>query len=94
MAEKGKFNEEEAGSLFENNLIVFVGTPVLEQAFEQSLRFTLDFNSDWKVYAFRTVFIFIAYNAVKFYTLLRRDQNGWTSVRKFGAWLYRVLIGG
>ena len=93
MAEKGKFGEEEAGSLVENNLLVFVATPVMEQAFEYSLRAMFEFGPDWTVQAFRVVALFVCYNILKWWTLLQRDSNGMTKLRRFGAWLWVKLIG-
>lgn len=91
--DKGKFGGEEAGSLIENNLLVFVGTPVLEQAFEYSLRAMFEFGPDWQHMAVRTGCIFAAYNLLKWWTLLQRDSEGMTRLRRFGAWLWVKLIG-
>ena len=93
MADKGKFGGDEAGSLIENNLLVFVGTPVLEQAFEYSFRAMFEFGPDWQLMALRTTLIFVAYNFLKWWTLLQRDSDGMTKLRRFGAWLWVTLIG-
>lgn len=93
MMQRGKFGPDEAGSLVENNLLVFIGVPVLEQAFEYSLRATFEFSTDWQSNALRTVLIFVAYNILKWWTLLQRDADGMTRLRRSAAWVWVQLFG-
>lgn len=93
MAQSGKFGADEAGSLVENNLLVFIGTPVLEQAFEYSLRAAFEFGTDWHQNAMRAALIFIAYNILKWWTLLQRDTDGMTRIRRTAAWVWVQLFG-
>lgn len=93
MSDRGRFGPDEAGSLVENNILVFIGTPVLEQAFEYSLRATFEFGQDWHHMALRTVCIFAAYNILKWWTLLQRDADGMTRLRRGAAWIWVKLFG-
>lgn len=92
MAKKNQFAQEEAGSLVENNLVV-VGTGVIEQSFEQALRYACDFGDGWQLWLVRAGLLFVAYNGIKYWTLLKRDENGWTAARKVGAWIWVKLFG-
>ena len=93
MAGKNSFTKDEAGSLFENNLITCVALPVTEQAFEQSIRTAFEFNEDWSIYATRAVCTFLAFNVLKWWTLYRRDESGLTAARRIGVWLWVKLMG-
>ena len=87
-AKRGKFDDEEVGSLVENNLVV-TASVVLEQSFERSLDMALQLDSDWKQNLLRTCLAFVVYNAIKSWSLVIRDEKGKTRVRELGATAWR-----
>lgn len=87
-ARRGKFDEEEAGSLVENNLVASA-TLVLEQTFERSFESALLMDSGWQESLLHAGLAFVIYNTIKGWSLLVRDEHGRTRVREFGAYLWR-----
>lgn len=92
MADKGKFSAEEAGSLVENNLVVSASM-LLEQSFSRYLESALQMEPGWEMNILRATIAFGIYNALKTWALLSRDKDGWTKLRKAGAWVWTKLFG-
>lgn len=90
---RNSFGPKDAGSLVENNVIIFGALPIVEQAFESSVRSLFEFGDDWQMHATRATLTFLSYNLIKFATLWFQSEDDRSSLRRFGEWLWVQLFG-